>query len=77
MERFLARLQDNVVVEGIEDKVCWVDTKSGTFSVKSLHVGLETRRVVPYSHLVLCGMRRFLLSVLFCLGGDLGKSFNS
>ena len=73
----MARLQDNVVVEGIEDKVCWVDMKSGTFSVKSLHASLETGRVVPYSHLVLCGMRRFLLSVLFCLGGDLGKSFNS
>ena len=69
----MARLQDNVVVEGIEDKVCWVDMKSGTFSVKSLHASLETGRVVPYSHLVLCGMRGFLLRCAFLLGRRLGE----
>ena len=46
MECFFARLQDKVVEESKEDKVCWVDTKSGTFFVKSLYVSLETRRIV-------------------------------
>ena len=32
MERFLERLQNKVVVEGREDKVYWLETKSGTFS---------------------------------------------
>ena len=45
---FLGRLQDKVVEEGKKDKVCWVDTKSGTFSIKSLYVSLETRRVVQF-----------------------------
>ncbi|RVX00794.1 hypothetical protein CK203_026384 [Vitis vinifera] len=46
--RFLARLQDKVVEEGKEDKVCWVDTKSGTFSIKSLYASLEIRRKVQF-----------------------------
>ena len=48
VEPFLARLQDKVVEEGKEDKVCWVETKSGTFSVKSLYASLETGRVVQF-----------------------------
>ena len=48
VECFLARLQDKVVVEGREecDKVCWVETKSGTFSIKSLYASLEVGSVV-------------------------------
>ena len=46
--RFLARLQVKVVEEGKEDKVCWDDTKSRTFSVKSLYASLETGRVVQF-----------------------------
>ena len=45
VERFLARLQDKAVEE---DKVCWVETKSETFSVKSLHASLKTGRVVQF-----------------------------
>ena len=48
VEPFLARLQDKVVEEGKEDKVCWVETKSGTFSIKSLYASLETGRVVQF-----------------------------
>ena len=48
VERFLARLQDKAVEEGKEDKVCWVETKSETFSVKSLHASLKTGRVVQF-----------------------------
>ena len=48
VERFLARLQYKVVEEGKEDKVCWVDTKSETFSIKSLYASLETGRVVQF-----------------------------
>nr|CAN78023.1 hypothetical protein VITISV_015519 [Vitis vinifera] len=48
VKRFLARLQDKLVGEGKEDKVCWVDMKSGTFSVKSLYASLETERVVQF-----------------------------
>ena len=44
----MARLQDKVVEEGAEDKVCWVETKSGTFSVKSLYASLEIGRVVQF-----------------------------
>ena len=36
MECFLRRLQDKVVVDGGKDQVCWLETKSGTFSVTSL-----------------------------------------
>ena len=48
MECFFARLQDKVVEESKEDKVCWVDTKSETFSIKSLYASLETGRVVQF-----------------------------
>ena len=48
MKRFLARLQDKVVEEDNEDKVCWVDSKSGIFSIKSLYASLETGRVVQF-----------------------------
>ena len=48
VERFLARLQDKVVEQDKEDKVCWVETKSETFSVKSLYASLETRIVVQF-----------------------------
>ena len=37
-----------MVEEGKEDEVCWVDMKSGAFSIKSLYVSLETRRVVQF-----------------------------
>ena len=37
-----------MVEEGKEDKVCWVETKSGTFSVKSLYASLEIGRVVQF-----------------------------
>ena len=42
VERFLARFQDKVVEEGKEDKACWVETKSGTFSVN--HFMLASRQ---------------------------------
>ena len=48
MERFLARLQYKVVEEGKEDKVCWADTKSETFSIKSLDANLKIGRVVKF-----------------------------
>ena len=48
VERFLAKLQDKVVEEGTEDKVCWVETKSETFSIKSLYASLEIKRVVQF-----------------------------
>ena len=44
----MARLQDKLVEEGKEHKVCLVDMKSGTFSVKSLYASLETGRVVRF-----------------------------
>ena len=37
-----------MVEKGKEDKVCWVETKSGTFSVKSLYASLEIGRVVQF-----------------------------
>ena len=37
-----------MVEEGKEDKVCWVEKKSGTFFVKSLYASLETGRVVQF-----------------------------
>ena len=40
----LERLQNKVVVEGREDKVYWLETKSGTFFVKSFYSSLEVRR---------------------------------
>ena len=46
---FLGRLQDKVVEEDNEDKVCWVDSKSGIFSIKSLYASLETGRVVQFT----------------------------
>ena len=46
MECFLARLQDKVVLEGKENKVCWVETKSRTFPVKSLYASIKTGNVV-------------------------------
>ena len=36
VEHFLARFLFKVVVERGEDKVCWLKTKCGTFSVRSL-----------------------------------------
>ena len=37
-----------MVEEGKEDKVCLVETKSGTFFVKSLFASLEIGRVVQF-----------------------------
>ena len=48
VERFLARLQVKVVDEDKEDKVCWVETKSEIFSVKSLYASLETGGAVQF-----------------------------
>ena len=48
MECFLIRLQDKVVVVGGEDKVYWVETKSGSFSIKSLYSILEAGRVEAF-----------------------------
>ena len=48
MKCFLARLQDKMVVEGRDVKVCWVGTKSATFSIKSLYASLEAGRSVSF-----------------------------
>ena len=48
MECFLIRLQDKVVVVGGEDKVYWVETKSGSFSIKSLYSILEVGSLKPF-----------------------------
>ena len=37
MKSFLLRLQDKKVNEEVEDKVIWLDTKNGSFSMKSLY----------------------------------------
>ena len=48
VECFLSRLQDMAVdVEG-EDKVYWMATNSGSFSVKSFYFILEAGRVEPF-----------------------------
>ena len=44
----LSRIQDNVVVEEREDKVFWAETKSGSFSIKSLYSTLKEGRVDPF-----------------------------
>ncbi|RVW95287.1 Transposon TX1 uncharacterized 149 kDa protein [Vitis vinifera] len=38
---FMERLHRNRVIEDVEDKVSWTETKSGKFSVKSLYLALE------------------------------------
>ena len=43
-----------MVEEGKEDKVCWVETKRGTFSVKSLYASLETGSVVQFPPSIVC-----------------------
>ena len=48
MKCFLARLQDKMVVEGRDVKVCWVGPKSATFSIKSLYASLEAGRSVSF-----------------------------
>ena len=45
MEPFLSRLQDKVVNGEGGDKVIWLETKSGTFFVKSLYSILKPRRL--------------------------------
>ena len=37
MEHFPFRLQDKVVNEEGEDKIIWLETKNGTFSIKPLY----------------------------------------
>ena len=34
MEHFFSRLQEKVIIRGEEDKVIWLETKSGNFIVK-------------------------------------------
>ena len=34
--------------EGREDDLCWVETKSGTFFIKSLYILLETNSLVQF-----------------------------
>ena len=41
VECFLPRLQDKVIVVGGEDKVCWLEAKNGSFSIKYLYSILE------------------------------------
>ena len=43
-----------MVEKGKEDKVCWVETKRGTFSVKSLYASLETGSVVQFPPSIVC-----------------------
>ncbi|RVW56144.1 hypothetical protein CK203_080825 [Vitis vinifera] len=43
VEWFPSRLQDKVVYGGGEDKVIWLKTKNGSFSMKSLYAFLEPR----------------------------------
>ena len=54
MERFFAILFGKGVDEGKEDKVCWLEVKSGSFSFRSLYSSLE-RGDLSRSHLVSCG----------------------
>lgn len=37
-----------MAVEGREDKVRWVGTKGGTFSIKSLYICMETSSLVQF-----------------------------
>ena len=48
MEHFLARLQDNLIVEGGKDMVCWLEIKCGTFSIKPLYSSLEVGRSMSF-----------------------------
>ena len=48
VECFFARLVGKGADEGGEDKVCWLEEKSGTFFVKSLYSSLEEGRFVPF-----------------------------
>ena len=59
MECFFARLVGKVD-EGWEDKVCWLEEKSGTFSVGSLILTWGRGDLCRF-HLVWCGMLGFHL----------------
>ena len=48
MECFLLRIQGKAVDVDGEDMVFWVETKSVSFSVKSLYSILEGGRVEPF-----------------------------
>ena len=55
MERFLARLLVKVVVEGEEDKVCWLETERNfLWQVPLLQLEGGDVRVVPSGHCVEC-----------------------
>lgn len=43
MERFLSRLKELRVHKDEEDRVLWIETKNGKFTVKLLHAALESR----------------------------------
>ena len=47
-EDFLSK----VVVEGVEDKLCWIDTKDGVFYVKSIYKALQPRSLESFSWLM-------------------------
>lgn len=48
VEHFLAMLLIKVVVERGEDKMCWLRTKSGTFSVRPVYSSLEEGRLESF-----------------------------
>ena len=62
-----------------EDKVIWLETKSGTFSIKSLYSILERGRLVPFPLGVVWNawVPPKASFFFFYLGGTLGKSSNS
>lgn len=48
MESFLAKLQDKVVIKGGKEKVCWLETNNGIFSIKYLYSSLELGSLVSF-----------------------------
>ena len=42
MEQFFSRLQGKAENRRGEDKVIWLETKSGTFSIESVYFALES-----------------------------------
>lgn len=49
MEYLFSRLQAKVVNWEEVNKVIWLETKSGTLSIKSIYFVLEPKRSVPFS----------------------------
>ena len=72
VEHFPFRLQDKVVNEEGEDKIIWLETKNGTFSIKPLYPFQSLGEQCIFQQ-GLFGMHGLHLKQVFLLGKHLGE----